>query len=232
MSTIEFKGNHYYYEVVGNGPPLVLIHPYMSSTFHWYKSGWVDLLKEDNTLIMFDYPGHGKSSSPKEIENYFVSNVTEILIEILNDLRINNYSVFGFSMGGRICFDLLKKYSSKLNCIIVGGMHAKSPLNHKKLITYNEENLTPLVRQKFDISALKLCNQAQNEWSGAEDIIPNYFKPTLLFAGTEDPYYNWIKSASELFPNSEFIGIEGLGHIGAFWRTNRIIDSIKSILKK
>ena len=104
MPLIEAKGNNYYYEIVGNGAPLVLIHPYMSSIFHWHKSGWVDLLKEDNKLIMLDYPGHGKSASPKEIENYYISNVSEILIKLLNELKISNFSVFGFSMGGRVCF--------------------------------------------------------------------------------------------------------------------------------
>ena len=231
MPLIETKGNNYYYEVIGNGAPLVLIHPYMSSIFHWHKSGWVDLLKEDNKLIMLDYPGHGKSASPKEIENYYISNVSEILIKLLNELEISNFSVFGFSMGGRVCFDLIKKYKDKLSCIIVGGMHPNSPKTHKKMITYKEENLTPIVRQKFNPYALKLCNQAQDEWEGIEDDeIKNFLKPVLLFAGTEDPYYNWIESASKLFVNSEFIALEGLGLIGAFWRTNRIVDHIKLIL--
>ena len=231
MPLIEVKGNNYYYETTGNGSPLVLIHPYMSSIFHWHKSGWVDLLKRDNQLIMFDYPGHGKSSSPKSIEHYYVSNVTEILISLLNEIGINNFSVFGFSMGGRVCFDLIKKYKDRLNCIIVGGMHSNSPKTHKKLITYSEENLPPIVRHKFDANGLKLCNQAQNEWAGIHDEIKDFSKPTLLFAGSEDPYYNWIKSTSKLFSNSEFITIDGLGHIGAFWRTNRIVDQIRLILK-
>jgi pimeloyl-ACP methyl ester carboxylesterase len=232
MPFIEVKGNNYYYEIVGNGAPLVLIHPYMSSIVHWHKSGWVDLLKGDNKLVMLDYPGHGKSSSPKEIENYYVSNVSEILITLLNEIGISNFSIFGFSMGGRVCFDLIKKYKDKLNCIIVGGMHPKPPKTHKKIITYKEENLTLVVRQKFDANALKLCNQAQDEWEGIDDDeIKKFSKPVLLFAGSEDPYYNWIESTSKLFLNSEFIVIEGLGHIGAFWRTNRIVDHIKLILK-
>ena len=64
MSIFNFEENEFYYEIEGQGPPLVLAHPYMSSTSHWHKSGWVDILSKYNTLIMFDYTGHGKTSCP------------------------------------------------------------------------------------------------------------------------------------------------------------------------
>ena len=232
MPSIKFRGYKYYYEVDGNGPPLILIHPFMSSIFHWHKSGWTNLLKKNNTLIMFDYPGHGKSSSPVEINHYYVGNATEILIKILEELKIDTFVAYGFSMGGRICFDLLKKYSDRVLGLIVGGMHAKPPSTHKKIISHDDENLNPKVMQKFDVSALKFCSKAQDEWNGAESAILDFQKPALLFTGTQDPYYNWIKSTSKLFSKIEFFEYDGLGHIGAFWRLNRVSESVESFLRK
>ena len=83
MTIFNFEDNEFYYEIEGQGPPLVLAHPYMSSTTHWHKSGWVDILNKNNTLIMFDYTGHGKTSCPNKIENYYISYVSEVIIKIL-----------------------------------------------------------------------------------------------------------------------------------------------------
>ena len=231
MSTIELNGYEYYYEVVGAGPPIILAHPFMSTIFHWHKSGWVDELKENNTLIMFEYPGHGRSSSPKEIEHYYVNNISNLVINIVDFLNIKNFIMFGFSMGGRVCFDLIRDHSERMSALIVGGMHAKPPANHKRIISYKDEDLDVKIRQKFDLSSLKLCSKAQEEWGGCEEKLSKFNNPALLFAGKEDPYYNWIKSSAELFNNKLFYEYEGLGHIGAFWRLNRVSGHIKKFIE-
>ena len=66
---------------------------------------------------------------------------------------------------------------------------------------------------------------------GAEDIIPNFSKPCFMFAGSEDPYYNWIESTASKFKDCEIFAMQGLGHIGAFWRINRIKEKIKFFLE-
>ena len=231
MSIFNFEENEFYYEIEGQGPPLVLAHPYMSSTSHWHKSGWVDILSKYNTLIMFDYTGHGKTSCPNKVENYYISYVSEIIIKILNENNIDNFSIFGFSMGGRICYELIRNYPNRIDSMIIGGMHSKPPSSHKKIISYKEENLSPIIKEKFDLNGLKLSNEAQNEWAGAEDIISNYLNPCLMFAGSEDPYYNWIESSANKFKDCELLRLDGLGHIGAFWRINRIKGKIENFLK-
>lgn len=231
MSFLKLENNNYYYEIVGSGPPLVLSHPYMSSTSHWHKSGWVEMLSKHNTLIMFDYTGHGKSACPKEIDKYYISYASKVLINILDHNEIDKFSILGFSMGGRICYELIRNYSDRISSMIVGGMHAKAPASHKKIINYKEENLSPIIREKFDLNGLKLSNEAQDEWVGAEDIIPNFSKPCFMFAGSEDPYYNWIESTASKFNDCELFAMQGLGHIGAFWRINRIKEKIKFFLE-
>ena len=52
MSFFNYENNNFYYEIIGNGPALVLSHPYMSSTTHWHKSGWVDILSKDNLSLI------------------------------------------------------------------------------------------------------------------------------------------------------------------------------------
>ena len=127
----------------------------------------------------------------------------------LPDIYNNNFDLAGFAVGIVDKKKILPKSNLKSGDIIIGlkssGIHSNGFSLVRKILKEKKINL--------------------------RDKIKNFSKPILLFAGSEDPYYNWIESTSKLFLNSEFIVIEGLGHIGAFWRTNRIVDHIKLILK-
>ena len=52
-----------------------------------------------------------------------------------------------------------------------------------------------------------------------------------MFAGSEDPYYTWIESSANKFKDCELLRLDGLGHIGAFWRINRIKEKIIQFLE-
>ena len=55
-----------HYEVVGAGPPIVLVHGFASSLEgNWDQSGWVDfLVGRGHTVVGLDCRGHGLSGKP------------------------------------------------------------------------------------------------------------------------------------------------------------------------
>ena len=44
--------------------------------------------------------------------------------------------------------------------------------------------------------------------------------------------YNYSLKGQKLFSKIEFFEYDGLGHIGAFWRLNRVSESVESFLRK
>ena len=56
------RGIRVYYEIVGSGPPLVLVHGFTQTNGQWRRyEGLVETLAADYRLILIDAHGHGKS---------------------------------------------------------------------------------------------------------------------------------------------------------------------------
>ena len=68
MPKIDRDGVGIYYEVHGDGPPLLLTHGYSSTSAMWH--GQVDALSRDHKLILWDMRGHGQSDYPDDPKAY------------------------------------------------------------------------------------------------------------------------------------------------------------------
>jgi len=86
-----------YYEDHGSGDPVVLIHGYPLSGASWEKQLPV-LLAAGRRVITYDRRGFGKSSQPTVGYNY--DTFAEDLYKLVTKLKLRNFALVGFSMGG------------------------------------------------------------------------------------------------------------------------------------
>ena len=110
-----------YYEDHGSGDPVVLIHGYPLSGTSWEKQLPV-LMEAGHRVITYDRRGFGKSSQPTTGYNYdtFAADVHQMVTH----LRLRNFALVGFSMGGGEVARYIGKYGSKgvSKAIIIGGV--------------------------------------------------------------------------------------------------------------
>jgi len=107
----ENSGNiELYYEDHGSGQPVVLIHGYPLSGASWEKQVPV-LLEAGYRVITYDRRGFGKSSQPTEGYNY--DTFAEDLHKLLTQLKLHDFTLVGFSMGGGEVARYIGKYGSK-----------------------------------------------------------------------------------------------------------------------
>src|SRR5258708_27711187 len=107
----EDSGNiELYYEDHGEGKPVVLIHGYPLSGASWEKQVPV-LLAAGYRVITYDRRGFGKSSQPTAGYNY--DTFAEDLHKLVSQLKLHDFSLVGFSMGGGEVARYLGKYGSK-----------------------------------------------------------------------------------------------------------------------
>jgi pimeloyl-ACP methyl ester carboxylesterase len=99
-----------YYEDHGSGNPVVLIHGYPLSGASWEKQLPV-LLDAGHRVITYDRRGFGKSSQPTTGYNY--DTFAEDLHKIVTHLKLSDFALVGFSMGGGEVARYLGKYGSK-----------------------------------------------------------------------------------------------------------------------
>jgi non-heme chloroperoxidase len=110
-----------YYEDHGSGDPVVLIHGYPLSGASWEKQLPV-LLAAGHRVITYDRRGFGRSSQPTTGYNY--DTFAEDLHKLVTHLKLRNFALVGFSMGGGEVARYIGKYGSKdvSKAVIIGGI--------------------------------------------------------------------------------------------------------------
>jgi non-heme chloroperoxidase len=110
-----------YYEDHGSGKPVVLIHGYPLSGASWEKQLPV-LLDAGHRVITYDRRGFGKSSQPTTGYNY--DTFAEDLHKLVTHVKLRDFALVGFSMGGGEVARYLGKYGSKgvSKTVIVSGV--------------------------------------------------------------------------------------------------------------
>src|SRR6266576_2406528 len=109
------------YEDHGSGQPVVLIHGYPLSGASWEKQ-LPALLKAGYRVITYDRRGFGKSSQPATGYNY--DTFTEDLHQLVTQLKLGDFTLVGFSMGGGEVARYLGKYGSNgvSKAVIISGV--------------------------------------------------------------------------------------------------------------
>jgi len=112
---------HLYYEDHGSGQPIVLIHGYPLSSASWEQQT-PGLLAAGYRVIAYDRRGFGKSSQPTTGYNY--DTFADDLHKLVTQLKLRDFVLAGFSMGGGEVARYIGKYGSKgvSKAVIIGGV--------------------------------------------------------------------------------------------------------------
>ncbi|MBF2413645.1 2-succinyl-6-hydroxy-2,4-cyclohexadiene-1-carboxylate synthase [Listeria welshimeri] len=96
------NGQTYYVTNTLNGekPVLLMLHGFTGSNKTFQES--ITHLEEHFSIVAPDLLGHGKTDSPDEIARYSIERIVEDLVTILQELKIMQCFVLGYSMGGRV----------------------------------------------------------------------------------------------------------------------------------
>lgn len=88
MPYVNNYGVKTYYELEGEGPPLVLAHGGGQSLEEWRRLGYAEALKSDFKLLLFDARGHGRSDKPHEVAAYGPIIMADDVVTLLDDIGI------------------------------------------------------------------------------------------------------------------------------------------------
>jgi len=114
--TADVNNTKLYYEVIGEGQPIIFIHGNGGDRRHW-DFQFIPLSKEYK-VIRYDVRGYGKSALPNPEESY---SDYEDLKALLDYLRISKAHICGLSMGSGIAVDFAIVYPEKCISLIPVG---------------------------------------------------------------------------------------------------------------
>ena len=98
-----------FYEDYGSGQPVILIHGWPLSRKSWEQQVW-KIVEEGFRCISYDRRGFGTSSAPWGEYDY--SALASDLNAIIEDLKLKDAIIVGFSMGGGEVVRYLTDYGS------------------------------------------------------------------------------------------------------------------------
>jgi pimeloyl-ACP methyl ester carboxylesterase len=217
------NGVKIYYEVEGQGPPLVLAYGLTGGLNCWRWTGIVGLLRNDFQLILFDARGHGKSDKPHEVSAYGL-NMAQDVVAVLDDLRINQAHYFGYSMGARVGYWLAVRHTTRFRSFILGG---SSPYRSEAVIKLEDELMEVMKRLPNDPERDELLrdNDAQALIAlvtafGAMPLLTDHelslvSMPVLVFCGDADPRHSGARESANRMPKAKFVSLPGLDHVEA-----------------
>ena len=106
-----------YYEVHGEGFPLVLAHGYTASTELWLDQ--LPAFSKRYRLVIHDTRGHGQSEVPAELSRYSLDLFVEDQKAIMDHLGITEAYVGGLSMGGMIAMRFALRYPQMVRALLL-----------------------------------------------------------------------------------------------------------------
>lgn len=111
------NGIQMYYEVHGEGDPLVLLHWWTGSSQSW-EPFIVDLAKEYQ-LIIPDLRGHGRSTNPTSQFTFRQSALD--VFALLDELKIDRFKAMGGSGGGLTLLHMATQQLARVEAMVLIG---------------------------------------------------------------------------------------------------------------
>jgi 3-oxoadipate enol-lactonase len=140
MPTVKANDINIYYEIHGEGEPLLMIQGYSFYSGHWMTL--VPELSKEYRAIIFDNRGTGRTDKPEP--PYTMKMMAADAKGLLDAIGIDKANVFGVSMGGMIAQELALTYPDTvvnlvIGCSNCGGKESVAPTPEALAFLFNPE---------------------------------------------------------------------------------------------
>jgi len=230
MPTLNANGINIYYEIRGEGDPLVLIGGLANDISDYERAGILSLLGRDFKVVAFDNRGVGRSDKP-DIP-YSIEMLAEDVAGLLAALGLERVNVLGVSMGGRIALEFALAHPQTVNRLLLVSTAPRVPPSWRRRVLLALYWL-PFFRGKYrqPYYAFKRQHAASSSYD-CTSRLHEIRIPTLILHGRRDAVapYALAEELHAKISGSELITLAG-GHSFLFWRPRQFVDAVRRFLK-
>ena len=243
-----------YYEVNGEGFPLMMIHG-LSANLDWWEPRMVGGLSKRFTTVTFDNRGAGRTDVSDR--SYTIRLFADDTAGLMDALGISRAHVLGLSMGGRIAQELALDYPHKVEKLVLcsascGGKESVPPSEDvmKMLVAdrsaaaraavtedFAKKNLDIVTALRQRVLKAPISDDAYRRQMTASleshtyDRLPQIRAPTLILHGRKDvlfPPENG-RILAEAIPGAKLVYFERSGH-ALLEELEEVINAVMSFL--
>ncbi len=211
MPIVALNGFEMYYEVRGEGEPLLLLHGGMGIGSDWKHIFTSD--PEDYRMIVPDLRGHGRSTNPAK--SFTFKQCANDVIVLLDHLQIAHAKAIGMSMGAKTLLHVATMQPNRIqSMVLVSATPYFPPQLRETAAKYTEEAFEHLPVAERDMLRSRHIHgdeQIAQLYAMTRSFATSYddmaFTPallttitarTLIVHGDRDPLYP-VEMAFELF---------------------------------
>lgn len=249
-------GVRLYYEIEGQGEPILLHLGAGCDLELWRAAGYVDVLARTHRCILFDHRGHGRSDHPLGSDANHNDRYVADVVALLDHLDIASADFWGYSNAFFAGLAVADRHPGRLGRLIFSGGIAR--IDPAQLAATLEARIQVLRDNRWevmiagfekeevrevpewmleriratDIEPVIAWRQARLHWGWNEwDAMPRINNPTLFLVGElEDPEKQTAEAAT-LMPDASCVFLPGLGHINAFLRSDLALPHALKFLR-
>lgn len=249
----DVNGLKMYYEVYGQGKPVVLIHgSYMNIPLNWAHI--IPLLAKDHKVIVAEMQAHGRTKDIARELSY--EAMADDVSGLLKHLKTDSADILGYSMGGGVAFQFAVRHPEQLRrLVILSGTYTHDgwwPDVEASFSTFTPDMFrgTPIQKQydslgndpaKFDDYIKKVISIDIKSYDWTKEV-KNIKAPLFMVIGDADGVR--YEHAIELFkakgggkmgdmhglPKSRLAILPGTTHIGMMLKTDWLVPMIIDFL--
>ena len=240
----------------GKGFPLVLVHGFLGSSKMWKPQ--IDFFKYHFRVITPDLPGFGRSN--KATSHNSIQSIANLLLDCLEEKKIDKFHLLGHSMGGMIVQEMAKKSGGKISKLVCYSTGPKGEMPGRfETVDQSRENIkknglevtAKNIAQTWFVLGEKakyfdLCLEAGKQtsieaadnaliaiknWDGVKNL-QDIKNNTLIIWGDKDKSYN-LGQAQTLEKNisdSNLVIFEGCAHNVHLEQPDQFNHTIKDFL--
>ena len=241
---------------VGTGFPLVLVHGFLGTSKMWEPQ--INFFKNYFRVITPDLPGFGRSNKVKSHNS--IQSIANLILDCLEEKKIDKFNLLGHSMGGMIVQEMAKKNGDKISKLICYSTGPRGEMPGRfETVDQSRENFKKkglelsaknIVKTWFVLGEkakyFDICIEAGKQtsletvdntliafknWNGV-NTLKNIKNETLIVWGDQDRSYNLdqVKTLEKKIRNSKLIIIKNCAHNAHLEQPGQFNNIIKNFL--
>jgi pimeloyl-ACP methyl ester carboxylesterase len=249
MPKLNRDGVNLYYEVHGNGPPLLLTHGYSSTSAMW--QGQIEAFSKHHQLVLWDMRGHGQSDYPDDPTAYSEALTVGDMAALLDKVGADTAIVGGLSLGGYMSLAFYRAHPERVRALLIidtgpgfkkdEARNAWNKYAHETGDRFEREGLEGLKlasRERSSVvhrDALGLARAARGMLTqrdaGVIETLPHIKVPSLVVVGADDtPFLAASDYMAAKIPGAKKAVIPAAGHAANIDQPQAFIDAVVPFL--
>ena len=183
MPIAKIENMDIYYEIIGQGEPLVMIRGLGSNVDHWYEQA--PSLSKKYQLLVFDNRGIARSSDPGGA--FSTRDMAADTVALMEAAGIKSAHVLGYSMGGMVAQEIALNYPEKVNGLILAATDCgiTQRIKARPEVSRLFSEMVALGTPEAKLAAAA-CLYTKNTFESKTEVIQRYNEVSMRFPASQD----------------------------------------------